>query len=181
MPGVFLKSPRPTRQECVRSWRFIPHGPWIGTRPRSRISRWRTWRPPGPQYNPIAAIPNRRWYQIADLCLNRNLRFRIANCNRIATESQQYHAKSQQNHKITTKYIKNIIYRNNIATYIHISIYYTYIHTIRIIYPCMGPGPAPCKDIWFLLCVYSICVIYGYMYMCMYVAILLRCCDLVAI
>ena len=28
----------------------------------------------------------------------------------------------------------------------------------------MGPGPAPCKDIWFLLCVYMyICIHYTYM------------------
>jgi len=70
-----------------------------------------------------------------------------------------------------------IVVFRNLCRYI--CVYTHYIHTIRTIYPCMGQvqagpwalgpgplqgpwptaaqGPAPCADIWLLLCVY-VCV-----------------------
>ena len=43
-----------------------------------------------------------------------------------------------------------------------------YIYTIGTIYTYMGPGPvwAPCKSIWFLVCIY----VPGYIYICVYIS-----------
>jgi len=177
---------RPPSTTSTTNWLYA-RPTLLGGVPRSAFLKFawavqRRWEPPHwcprPQYTRIARVSAEIFDR--DPCCDKHIIF----WDRVIPNRNQF-----LNHNpidFIATFDSKLQQHRNIYTYKHISIYYTYMHTIRIIYPYMGPdlgwalgpgpwaaardpGPqrprAPCKDIWFLLYVYMYSVwIYVYVY-----------------